>query len=165
VIDFKVISETIKDGLYNWLKGKGYECPVIMANQTLPIPNYPYISYTITSTAVTNGGTFSVTSDYTRFKPMTQIWSFTVQSNDDKATTDIALLAYDWFSLVSNTYLSDNGIVVQRVGNITNRDNLLTIEYEYRQGFDVEFSLLHTISAEDSETAETIETVEFNKEV
>ena len=81
-----------------------------------------------------------------------------MQSNDDIQALNIAMQAYDWFALIGNIYLSSNNIVVQRVGNITNRDNLLSIEYEYRRGFDVEFLLMFQISKTDSEQSGIIET-------
>lgn len=157
MINFKVIEKIIKDGLYEWLKNKGVECPVIMANKTDPTPNYPYIAFTVTSVTVSDTDHYSVARDGTRFKQMEQIWSFTVQSDDDAQSTDVALLAYDWFALTGNTYLSDNNITALRVGNVTNRDNMLTIEYEYRRGFDVTFLLSHTLEKADCETAGYIE--------
>ena len=71
------------------------------------------------------------------------------------------MLAYDYFALSGNTYLSDNNIIAQRVQSITSRDNLLTIDYEYRKGFDVDFLLYHEISKADATTAGYIEIVEF----
>ena len=147
----------ISSGLQEWLTNKGFECPVIMSNQTKRVPEYPYVSYTITTPVVANMKGYGIAEDGTRFKPLVQIWSFTVQSSDDVEAFNIAMTAYDWFALAGNTYLSDNGIVAQRVGNIANRDNLLTIEYEYRFGFDVDFLLTHTIDKVDCETAGYIE--------
>lgn len=152
----------IVDGLQNYLKSKGYNCPVIMANQTAPTPPYPYIAYTVITPVSANMKGYSVANDGMRYKSMVQTWSFTAQSNDDAEAFNVTMLAYDWFALTGNTYLSDNNIVAQRVGNITNRDNLLTIEYEYRYGFDVDFLLLHTLEKADCETAGYIETADIN---
>lgn len=165
MINFRKIEFVITNGLQSWLKSKGYNCPVIMANQTVPIPEYPYISYTVTTPVAADMKGYSVAEDGTRYKALTQIWSFTIQSANDEEAITIAMLAYDWFALIGNTYLSDNKIVAQRVGYISNRDNLLTIEYEYRRGFDVVFLLTHTISKADSEQAGYIESAEVNKEV
>lgn len=158
MINFREVEKLIVDGLQSWLENKEYKCPVIMSNQTAPIPDYPYISYTITTPVVSDTDHYSVATDGTRFKQLEQIWSFTIQSDDDIQSTDIALLAYDWFALAGNTYLSDNNITALNVGNVTNRDNLLTIEYEYRRGFDVTFLLSHTLEKADCETAGYIET-------
>lgn len=132
-----------------------------MANQTAPIPAYPYVSYTVTQPIVSDNKGYSIEANGTRHKSLVQVWSFTVQSDDDEEALNIAMLAYDWFSLIGNTYLYDRDIVVQSVGNVTNRDNLLSIEYEYRRGFDVYFDLSHQINKADAETSGYIETVEF----
>lgn len=152
----------IVDGLQNYLKSKGYNCPVIMANQTAPTPPYPYIAYTVITPVSANMKGYSVANDGMRYKSLVQTWSFTAQSNDDVEAFNVTMLAYDWFALTGNTYLSDNNIVAQRVGGITNRDNLLTIEYEHRYGFDVDFLLLHTLEKADCETAGYIETADIN---
>lgn len=152
----------IVDGLQNYLKSKGYNCPVIMANQTAPTPPYPYIAYTVITPVSANMKGYSVANDGMRYKSLVQTWSFTAQSNDDVEAFNVTMLAYDWFALTGNTYLSDNNIVAQRVGNITSRDNLLTIEYEYRYGFDVDFLLMHTLEKADCETAGYIETADIN---
>lgn len=141
----------IVDGLQAFLEKKGFTCPVIMANQVSPAPPYPYLSYTVTSPVVSDAKGYSIAEDGTRFKPMVQIWSFTAQSSDDVEAFDIAMNAYNWLALSGTVYLNDNRIVVQRVGNITNRDNLLTIEYEYRRGFDAEFLLMHEVNENESE--------------
>ena len=161
MIDFRKIEVTIVNGLQELLSAKGFKCLVIRSNQTAKAPDYPYISYTVPSPVVSDTAHYSAAEDGTRFKSLEQIWSFTAQSGDQEEAANIALLAYDWFALTGNTYLSDNNIVPLRVGNITNRDNLLTVEYEYRQGFDVDFSLLHCIEKADNETAGYIENADI----
>lgn len=164
MIDYRAIETLISENLQSFLQSKGYVCPVIMANQASPIPEYPYISYTVTTPVGSNMKGYSIAEDGTRYKPLTQTWSFTAQSDDDVEASTVALLAYDWFALIGNTFLSDNNVVAQRVESITNRDNLLTIEYEYRRGFDVEFLLVNEISKEDSEQAGFIEDVQIHYE-
>lgn len=165
MINYRENEILIVNGLQEYLKKKGYDCPVVMANQTARIPPYPYISYTVTTPYVVEQGFYSKYQDGTRQKQIGQIWSFTAQSNDDVQAFNVAIAAHDWLSIAGDTYLNDNNIVVQNVGNITNRDNLLTIEYEYRCGFDVTFSLLNEVSREDCETAGYIETVEITTEI
>lgn len=157
MIDHRNIELIVTNGLQTWLSNKGYNCPVIMANQVVPIPPYPYIAYTVTSLVSGNMKTYGIETDGTRTKPVVQIWSFTVQSDNSTEADTVAMEAYDWFVLSGNTYLSDNDIVAQRVGGITNRDNLLSIEYEYRRGFDVEFLVVDEISQADAEQAGYIE--------
>lgn len=165
MIDYRAIETLIVDGLTAHLTSKGYNCPVIMANQTSPTPDYPYIAYTVTVPVAANMKGYSIAADGTRYKPIAQTWSFTAQSDDDVEAVNVAMEAYDWFALAGNTYLSDNNIIAQRVGNISNRDNLISIEYEYRQGFDVEFLLMHTLDSAECETAGFIETAQIKSEM
>lgn len=155
------------DGLQAWLKKKGYDCPVILSNQTAAhIPPYPYISFTVTTPIVSDTAGYSVLDDGTRSKQLKQIVSFTVQSDSENEVMAIAIAAYDWMAYVGDTYFSDHNISVLRVGNVTNRDNLITTEYEYRRGFDVEFLLMHTITqAECEDETGYIETVVVSHEI
>lgn len=148
MINFTEVEKTIVNALQDFLKKViGKDVPVIMANQVSPTPEYPYISYTITTPVMASTVHYSVSESGVRYKPLKQIWSFTVQSGAYSETADISLYAYDFFNDISNTQFKDAGIVVVRVGGITNRDNMLSIEYEHRNGFDVTFSLMHTIDA------------------
>ena len=165
MIDFRQAEILIVEGLTEYLASRGYDCPVIMANQTSPIPPYPYISYTVITPVKSNMAGYCIAEDGTRYKELVQTWSFTAQSDDDVVANQIAMEAYDYFALAGNTYLSDNDIVAQEVGSITNRDNLLTNEYEYRRGFDVDFTMIHTLSEAVCTTAGFIETVELHHEV
>ncbi len=82
--------------------------------------------------------------DGRQYKDLPQTWSITVQSDDPVAVQQLAFDAAEWFDTeVGRNYLTDNEISVQSIGNITNRDNLLSIEYEFREGFDVSLLLRH----------------------
>ena len=126
--------------------------PVIASNQSAPSPKLPFVSYTVITLMKTNNGTYgeyletqnNETIKIYR-KEFQQIWSFTAQSDNDAESKTIALKLYDYFDRIGITDFSDNGIVIQRIGDITNRDNLLTIEYEYRNGFDVTFAFMNEI--------------------
>lgn len=159
MIDIKNIETVIVNGLSDFIK-----CFVIASNQTAPTPDYPYISYTITTVYESNAKGFCVVADSKRFKELKQIWSFTSQSDKDSESVSNALKIKDYFDLAGKTYLNDNDIVVLRTGNISNRDNIITIEYEYRNGIDVTFSLLDIIKKETAETAGYIENIELNRE-
>lgn len=138
-------------------------CEVIASNQTGPSPSYPYVSFTVTTPVVSDGKGWARDRDGREFKDLAQIWSFTVQSEDPFQAAQIALDAYEWLSTESgNLYLAERGIVVQGLGNIGNRDNLLSIQYEYREGFDVTFLLRHTSKETVFDVAGAIETIEFN---
>ena len=69
--------------------------------------------------------------------------------------------ARDWLEEAGRLELADQGIVVGHVGAIHNRDTFLTLEYEYRKGFDVVFSLMNVV---DKEREEVIEQAEIRKE-
>lgn len=158
MIDARAIEKIVVDGLKVYVSTTDKPCEVVRANQTGPVPPYPYVAYTITTLAQSRSGTFSVAPDGTRFREFTQTWSFTVQSDDADECANVALKAWDWFMKVGCVYLSDNMVVVQNVGNINNRDNLITIEYEYRSGFDVAFNLLNTVTMSEAEIGGYIET-------
>lgn len=135
-------------------------CEVVKANMAgAKIPKYPYISFTVLNTD-TRKGTYSVASGM-RFIPLMQTWSFTVQGDKDNEAQQAAMRAKDWLGETGRCCLNDNGIVVQSVGAITSRDTLLTIDYEYRKGFDAVLSIMNAV---DGENEETIEHAEIKEE-
>jgi hypothetical protein len=140
----KVIAKSIKDHL---------QVPVIRLNQNAAPPNYPYIGYTVTTLMKTNNGTYGEYEEEkdgesikVYRKEFQQVWSFTAYSNDDMQSKTLAIQLYDYLDKIGSIDLSEKSIVVQKIENITNRDNLLTIDYEYRNGFDVTFAFMNEIS-------------------
>ncbi len=125
------VRETVIKGLENYLNVQ-----VIRSNQTGEIPKYPYLSYTITTPMSADNGTWGEYGDGKARKPFTQTWSITAQSDNYGESLNLAVKAREWLDRAGRTYLNDNGVIVQSVGGIANRDNLITLEYEYRQGFD-----------------------------
>ena len=157
MIDYEQMRQVIAKGLKNYIG-----CPVIRSSQNAEPPPYPYVSYTITTLSKSKGGTYSIAKDGTRYKEVTQTWSFTALSDNASESMKLALKMKEWVDLTGNIYLSDNGIVANHSTDINNRDNLLTTEYEYRNGFDAVFSVNETITAEEANGgAGYIETVEF----
>lgn len=136
------------------------QCKVIKANQTAKVPSHPFISFTIITPVVANGSTYSNVQNGNRYKELSQTWSFTIHSTDDIEALGIALMIFDFFDDAGIIELDDNGIVVNEVGSILSRDNLITLGYEYRKGIDVTFSFISTIDVFN----ETIETVNIEKE-
>ena len=65
---------------------------------------------------------------------------------------ELAIKAHDWLDRVGTVYLNDNGVIAQSLTSISNRDNMITIEYEYRHGFDVVFWLLNEVQSTTKET-------------
>ena len=132
-------------------------CEVIRANQNTPIPKYPYVSYTITTALSRNNGTWGEYEDGTKRKEIQQIWSFTVQSDDDTESKVLAIEAHDFFSEIGSIYLLDNELSVQLVGGITCRDNFITTGFEYRNGFDVTFAFMNEVNPK----GEIIDSIQF----
>lgn len=158
VIDYENLRTTVAKGLKEYIN-----CPVIRSNQNKEPPDYPYVSYTITTLMSENKGTYGVYEDGKDRKPFKQIWSITVQSDDDAESVDLAVKAHQWLDHIGRVYLNDNNVYVQSVGGISNRDNILTVEYEYRKGFDVVFELFNVV---DNPIAQSgyIETIDINGE-
>ena len=118
-------------------------CTCVPSNTTKQMPAYPYISFSVINTR-TRKGTYNKVDNVT-YMPMSQVWSFTVQSDNDTEALEKAMNICDFFAEAKRIELEDNGIVVADVGQIVPRDNLLTIEYEYRKGLDVTLSLTNVI--------------------
>lgn len=156
MIDYDKLSISIVKSIKDALKVQ-----VIRANQNAEPPKYPYIAYTITTLMKTNNGTYGEFTENINGeniivyrKEFQQIWSFTVLSDNDLQSKELAFKLYDYLDKVGTINLVDKKIVVQQVGNITNRDNLLTVGYEYRNGFDVTFAFINEIEYADDEIIE-----------
>lgn len=122
-------------------------CEVVRSNITNHIPAYPYVSYTIT-TVQTRGGTYGDDGKH-RFILARVTYSFTVQSDDDWQAFELAQKLHDWVEESGRHWLNDHGYVITEVGSISSRDNLITIEYEYRKGFDCVLNLMNYIEPTD----------------
>lgn len=155
MIDYDRMRETIVTGLKKYLG-----CPVIKSNSNGKTPDYPYVIYTVITPLSENKGTYAEYEDGTKRKPYTQTWSITVLSEDDTECLMLGCKAREWLDEAGRIYLNDNDVIVQSVGSIGNRDNLLTSEYEYRKGFDVVFWLYDTIEGT-AESTEYIESVDI----
>ena len=143
MIDYDNMRAIVCKGLKEYLN-----CPVIRSNQNETPPPYPFISYTVTRPMSENKGTYGVYEDGVKRKPVNQTWSITALSDDNSESVALAVKAREWLDCFGTTYLSDNGVIVQSVGGVTNRDNFLTTGYEDRIGFDCFFWLFDTIESE-----------------
>lgn len=135
---------------------KYLNCSVVRSNQNAEPPPYPYVSYGITIVMSSYNGTYGECEDGTLRKPFTQTWSVSILSDDSSESVMLALKAREWFDRAGRTYLSDNDIIVQSVTSVTNRDNVLSVGYEHKNGFDVVFSLFDEITLENEDTVETV---------
>lgn len=146
--DVKAIEIAIVDGLEAHLSGRfGRRVTGTIANTTAHVPSYPYFAYTITTPVDANAKGWCRGSDGSLYRQLTQVWSLTFCSDQNDAADEIAQYAFEWFDTLGATYLSDHGAAIERILNFGNRDNMFTIEYEYRRGFDVRVSYMHVISA------------------
>lgn len=137
-------------------------CVCVPSNTTKQMPAYPYISFSVINTG-SKKGTYSVDTVIkdgvevaVKYMPLTQKWSFTVQSDKDAEALEKAMLISDFFQEVKRQELADNNIIVADVGAITPRDNYITIEYEYRKGLDVTISVNNIIGETSTETIDNI---------
>lgn len=141
-------------------------CTLVPANTTDETPAYPYISFSVINLS-TRKGTYSVHTGTKEvngqeipvdFKtmPASAKYSFTVQAKEDAEALAIAMQVKDFFEEEKRQELADNEIIVADVGGITPRDNLLTMEYEYRKGLDVTLRLSNIIETNNNETVDNI---------
>ena len=135
---------------------KYLNCSVVRSNQNAEPPPYPYVSYSIPRPMSSYNGTYGEYEDGTLRKPFTQTWSVSILSDDSSESVILAMKAREWFDRVGRTYLKDNDIIVQSVTSVTNRDNVLSVGYEYKNGFDVVFWLFDEITLENEETIEAL---------
>ena len=152
MVNYENLRSTVVKGLRAYLG-----CPVIRNNQNAEPPPYPYLSYTVTTLMSENKGTYGKYDDGFARKPVISIWSITAQSDDNIESVTLANKAREWLDYVGTVALNDNEVIVQSVGAVTNRDNVLSVEYEYKNGFDVSFWLYDEIQEPETETIEIIE--------
>lgn len=158
MIPYKELTTHIPQGLREHLS-----VPVIRANQTAPAPPYPYGTYNVTTIATANRGTWQKHPDGIDRKLVRSIWSLSFLSDDEDESVFLAVKARSWFEHTGRVWLAEQGITVQSVTDISNRDNLLTVDYERKNGFDV---FLYVYDEVDDPTSAygNIENVETNYE-
>lgn len=121
-------------------------CEVVRTNQTAKMPDFPYLGYNITTLSSENKGTYGECEDGKARKPVLQTYSFTAHSDDYSTSVELANKARSWLDYVGTQYLNDNDVVVQSVGSVTDRSNLLTSGYIYSHGFDCVFWMYDEIN-------------------
>ena len=147
MIAYKQMRSAVAQGLKDCLG-----VPVIRGNQTAEAPPYPYAVYNVTTIAGENNGTYQQHEDGTDRLMVRSIWSFSFLSKDWDESVMLATMAREWFLHSGRVYLSDHGINVQSATDITNRDNLLTVEYERKNGFDVVFYVFDEVESPSKST-------------
>lgn len=152
MIDYKNIREAVCKGFKDYLK-----VPVIRNNQNKDPPVYPYVSYTVTTLSSANNGTYGEYVDGISRKPVKQTWSITAQSDNNDESIALASKAREWLDYSGKLYLDDKNVIVEQITSITNRDNIITVDYEYKNGFDVVFVIYDEIILTDKEYIESVE--------
>ena len=152
MIDIESIRVAIVKGLR-----EGLAIPVIRSNTANKLPKLPFLSYTITSLLDNAKSTWSRYDDLTDRIPATQVWSITLNAADFGECSKLAISAYDYFSKTATEYFKKYGIVILSVSEIVPRDNFLSVDYEYRLGFDVKLGLMNEISFKNETTTGDIE--------
>lgn len=154
------IRDKLVSGLYEYMN-----LLVVQSSSIGEQPKYPFITYSVSSPYIQLGHTERYTEteqedSVNRFvEHYEQSYSFTVASKDEDEAMDLCLKAIQYFKLYGVDYLKDNHIVVVNISNIQARDNMITINYERRYGFDVRIRLA---CEEIQANADTIEIVNFN---
>ena len=124
---------------------EGYtDCTMVLSNQSGPVPEYPYLSYTITTPVHALGGTYGL-RDGIYMQPMQQTWSITAHGEDSRKCQRLGMRVYDFFARAGRHLLFSRNIAVASFSDLTDRDTYLTIQQEYRCGMDVTFRMLHQL--------------------
>ena len=134
MIDLDKMQTTVASGLKAYLG-----VPVILGNQAAEAPSYPYGSYNVTTIAGENRGTYQQHDDGIDRLMVRSVWSLSFLAKSWGESVMLAIKAREWLTHSGRPWLSERGITVQSATDITNRDNMLTVEYERKNGFDVVF--------------------------
>ena len=159
MIDLKSKRTAIASGLREYIG-----VPMIRGDQTAQSPSYPFGVYNVTTIAGANNGTYQQHDDGVDRLMVRSIWSFTFLAADWETSVTLATKAREWFLHGGRVWLSDHGIVVQSATDIGNRDNILTVEYERKNGFDVVF-YVYDEAENPTNSAGSIEGVNFAHEM
>lgn len=157
MIDYAKYRPAIASGLSAYVG-----VPVIRSDQSAPVETKDYLTYTITTLAGENNGTWQKHEDGVDRLMVESIWSFSSISDNWETSVSNAVKAREWFDHAGRTYLSDHGITVQSTTRVNNRDNVLTVEYERKNGFDVVFYVFNEVRPVDEviETAKVLRITE-----
>lgn len=150
MIDCENLRITTVKGLKKYLK----KCQIIRSDQNAEPPPFPYLTYKITTYATENRGTYGEYEDGKARKPVKQIWSITAHSDKYTEAITLANKAREWLDYVGRVYLADNGVIVESVGAVTDRSNVLTVDYLYSYGFDCTFPVFDEIDISNDEIIE-----------
>ena len=161
MIDLYKLRETASRGLKEYLG-----IPVVRGNQTaeaLPVTE-THVVYNVTTVATKNGGTYQQHEDGFDRKLVKSVLSISVISKDYDESMMYATKAREWFDHSGRAWLSEHGVRVQSVTDVTNRDNILSVEYKRKNGFDV-FFYVYDEAKSLTETNGLIESAQIAREI
>ncbi len=162
LFDIPAIRNPIIKGAYQKL-----QCPLIRVDQTGDVPDYPYVTYTITSPRIAQSQhEIDVTTALgrTRTKTVEMVFSFTAYSEKEDETMDLCMKLVEHFDRTARDDLRDIGIVVVNIGSIDNRSVFLAEHYERRQGLDVRIRVIDRLFEPAGTGTGYIEQAEITKE-
>lgn len=158
MLDLKHIRKTLFTGLSEYLG-----ITMIRSDQTANAPEYPYGTGKATTPAAANNGTWQQHEDGIDRLMVRSIWSLSFLAKDYDESVMLASKAREWLTNTGRVLLSERGITVQSVTDIANRDNILTVDYESKHGFDVVFYAYDEVE-NPSTTTGYIESVNLSRE-
>ena len=159
MIDYAKYTRAVASGMRKYVGA-----PVIQGDQNAPVTDKSYLTYKITTIAGENNGTWQEHDDGMHRLLVESIWSFSSISDDYQTSVNNAIKARDWILHVGRAALSEAGISVKTATGITNRDNVLTVEYERKNGFDVVFYVYDEVESP-SDAYGYIETVDIDPDI
>lgn len=159
MLDLKNIRIALRTGLSEHLGIK-----MIRQDQTAETPAYPYGTLKATTPAAANNGTWQQHEDGIDRLMVRSIWSLSFLSDDYDESVMLAIKAREWLTHTGRVWLSDRGITVQSATDINNRDNILTVAYESKHGFDVVLYVYDEVESPKATTG-TIENVKVSQEL
>lgn len=134
------------------------ERPVILADQSAPKPDYPYIAIKEMINHIPSPESITTAENkQTSTSQPTKSLSITAYSKSFNDVSELITRTYDWFRFVGYRKLKELGYVVERMEPIMNRDSLIVDDYERRRGFDVILRFVHQIERD----FDVIETVDY----
>ncbi|WP_301171033.1 phage neck terminator protein [Brevibacillus nitrificans] len=138
MIPFKAIRSTIVRGLASHLG-----LPVIELNGGGDIPKTAFLTYDFDQGIGESKGfpvEFQEGSKIRQVETVPFTVSFLSYADDKATSIENAMRARDWFKTTGYEVLKDTvNVVVADLGPVENRDVLIGVEWERRQGFDVDF--------------------------
>lgn len=154
LIKHSEIRDPLVFGLHNYM-----DLLVVQQSSIGDQPEYPFCTYSVTSPYLQLGQPEHYTDVQERsIEHYEQVYSFTIASTDEDEAMDLCLKAVQYFKFYGVQELKDKNIVVVKISNVTARDNMITINYERRYGFDVR---VRVASEEVQEVTEVIEAIKF----